>query len=137
MKNLLTCLFLVTGLAIAGGVAAAERSVTGTVALSADMANKADQNDIVFIFARAAKGPKMPLAVFRKQVKDLPMAFSLDDTMAMRPGLKMSGFDQIVVVARVSKSGSPIAKSGDLEGSTGVVKPGAKGLKIVIDSVVP
>ena len=137
MKNLLTSLLLVTGLTLVGGVVAAEKFVTGTVALSADMANKADQNDIVFIFARAAKGPKMPLAVFRKQVKDLPMAFSLDDTMAMRPSLKISRFNQIVVVARVSKSGSPMAKSGDLEGSTGAVKPGAKGLKIVIDVVVP
>jgi len=137
MRNFLINLLLVVGLAFTGSVTAAEKSVSGTVSLSSDIAGKATQNDTAFVFARAAKGPKMPLAVFRKQVKDLPMAFSLDDTMAMRPGLKMSGFEQVVVVARVSKSGNPMAKSGDLEGSSGAVKPGAKGLKIVIDSVVP
>lgn len=137
MNKLLTSLVFVTGLTFVVGVMAAETSVSGTVTLSSALANKAGQNDTVFIFARAAKGPKMPLAVFRKQVKDLPMEFALDDTMAMRPGLKMSGFDQIVVIARISKSGKPMANSGDLEGSTGAVKPGAKGLKVVIDRVVP
>jgi len=78
-----------------------------------------------------------PLAVLRKQVKDLPLQFTLDDSMAMQPQLKLSGFNQVVVVARVSRSGTPMAQAGDLQGMTGTVKPGAKGLNIVIDSVVP
>jgi len=80
----------------------------------------------------------MPLAVFRKQVKDLPMDFTLDDSMAMRPEMKLSGFPQVVVVARVSKSGQGgRAQPGDLEGKSAAIKPGTKGLKIVIDSVIP
>jgi cytochrome c-type biogenesis protein CcmH len=112
-------------------------AITGRVALSKTLAGKASPNDTVFILARAAQGPKMPLAVFRKQVKDLPMEFSLDDSMAMRPEMKLSGFDQVVVVARVSKSGTPMSQSGDLEGLTSAIKPGTKGLNIVIDKVVP
>jgi cytochrome c-type biogenesis protein CcmH len=112
-------------------------AITGKVALSSALAGKASPNDTVFILARAAQGPKIPLAVFRKQVKDLPMEFSLDDSMAMRPELKLSGFDQVVVVARVSKSGTPTAQAGDLEGLTAAIKPGTKGLNILIDSVVP
>ena len=112
-------------------------AITGKVALSSALAGKASPTDTVFILARAAQGPKIPLAVFRKQVKDLPMEFTLDDSMAMRPEMKLSGFDQIVVVARVSKSGTPTAQAGDLEGLTAAIRPGTKGLNIVIDSVVP
>jgi len=112
-------------------------AITGKVTLSPSLLDKASPNDIVFILARAAQGPKMPLAVFRKQVKDLPMEFTLDDTMAMRPELKLSGFDQVVVVARVSKSGTPMAQSGDLEGLSSAIKPGTKDLQVVIDKVVP
>jgi cytochrome c-type biogenesis protein CcmH len=111
--------------------------ITGVVSLSPALAGKVAPTDTVFILARAAQGPKMPLAVLRAQVKDLPAKFTLDDSMAMQPQLKLSGFKQVVVVARVSKSGTPMAQPGDLQGLTGTVKPGIKGLNIVIDSVVP
>ncbi|MFZ5502446.1 MAG: c-type cytochrome biogenesis protein CcmI [Pseudomonadota bacterium] len=111
-------------------------AVSGEVTLSKKLSGAVTPDDMVFVLARAAQGPKMPLAVFRKQVKDLPLKFTLDDSMAMRPELKMSGFDQVVVVARVSKSGSPMAQSGDLEGLSQAIKPGATGLKIVIDTIV-
>jgi len=111
-------------------------AITGKVTLSPALAGKVSPTDTVFILARAAQGPKMPLAVLRKQVKDLPLEFKLDDSMAMQPQLKLSGFDQVVVVARVSKSGTPMAQPGDLQGTAGTVKPGSKGLKIVIDSAV-
>ena len=112
-------------------------AITGNVSLSPALAGKVAPTDTVFILARAAQGPKMPLAVLRKQVKDLPLKFTLDDSMAMQPQLKLSGFEQVVVVARVSKSGTPMAQPGDLQGLTGTIKPGVKGLNIVIDSVMP
>ena len=112
-------------------------AITGNVSLSPALAGKVVPTDIVFILARAAQGPKMPLAVLRKQVKDLPLKFTLDDSMAMQPQLKLSGFPQVVVVARVSKSGTPMAQSGDLQGLTGAIKPGTTNLNIVIDSVMP
>jgi cytochrome c-type biogenesis protein CcmH len=117
--------------------ATSAEAIAGTVTLSPELAAQVTPDDIVFILARAAQGPKMPLAVMKKQVKDLPLQFSLDDSMAMQPQLKLSGFDQVVVVARVSRSGNPMAQAGDLEGLTKAVKPGVKGLNLTIDSVVP
>jgi cytochrome c-type biogenesis protein CcmH len=111
-------------------------AITGRVSLSPAMLSRASPSDFVFILARAAEGPKMPLAVIRKQVKDLPMEFTLDDSMAMRPQMKLSGFDKVVVLARISKSGSPMAQAGDLEGTAGIVKPGARELNITIDTLV-
>lgn len=112
-------------------------AVSGKVTLSPALAGKVSPTDTVFILARATQGPKMPLAVLRVTVKDLPMQFTLDDSMAMQPQFKISSFEQVVVVARVSKSGTPMSQSGDMEGLTGAVKPGSKGLNIVIDTVVP
>jgi cytochrome c-type biogenesis protein CcmH len=128
---------LSSGKAPENATASSATAITGNVSLSPALAGKVAPTDTVFILARAAQGPKMPLAVLRKQVKDLPLKFSLDDSMAMQPQLKLSGFEQVVVVARVSKSGTPMAQPGDLQGLTGSIKPGIKGLNIVIDSVMP
>jgi len=112
-------------------------TITGKVSISPALAGKVAPTATLFIFARAAKGQKAPLAALRKQVKDLPLQFTLDDSMAMQPEMGISNFDQVVVLARVSKSGDAKGQSGDLEGSTGAIRPGSKGLNIVIDSVVP
>ncbi len=107
-----------------------------TVKLSPALSGKAAPGDTVFVFARAAQGPKMPLAIVRKQVKDLPVTVILDDSMAMVPDMKMSSFPQLVIGARVSKSGDAITKSGDLEGYTPALKAGATGpVEVVIGSV--
>lgn len=111
-------------------------SISGTVALSAALALKARASDTVFVFARAVDGPPMPLAVIRKQVKDLPLEFKLDDSMAMWPAAKVSAYPRVVVTARVSKSGEGQARPGDLQGESPVVAAGVSGLRIEIGSVV-
>lgn len=111
--------------------------ISGTVTLSAALKDKASPTDTLFVLARAAQGPKMPLAIMRKQVRDLPLAFSLDDGMAMMPQMKLSNFDEVVIVARISKSGNAMPESGDLQGTSKPLKPGREGLKISIDTVVP
>lgn len=115
--------------------AGAER-ISGTVSLSNNLKANASPDDTVFILVRAAQGPKMPLAIVRKQVRDLPFQFALDDSMAMSPEMKMSNFDQLVVVARVSKSGNAMPQSGDLQGISTMLKPGSQGVKLNIDTVV-
>jgi cytochrome c-type biogenesis protein CcmH len=110
--------------------------VSGKVTLSAGLAAKASPEDTVFIFARAAEGPRMPLAIIRKQVKDLPVEFKLDDAMAMQPAMRLSAFAKVVVGARVSKRGDAVPQPGDLEGASPPVKVGTANLKIEISQVV-
>ena len=111
--------------------------LTGTVTLSAALKGKVSPTDTVFVLARAAQGPKMPLAIVRKQVKDLPLQFTLDDSMAMAPQMKLSNFEEVVVVARISKSGNAVPEPGDLQGMSKSIKPGNSGLKISIDTLIP
>jgi len=111
-------------------------SVSGRVSLAPELAARAAPEDTVFILARAAEGPRMPLAVLRKQVKDLPLDFKLDDSMAMAPNAKISDHAGIVVSARISKSGDALPKAGDLGGQSAAVAPGASGVSVRISEVV-
>jgi cytochrome c-type biogenesis protein CcmH len=111
---------------------AASASVSGTVTLSTTLSQQASPEDTVFIYARAAEGSRMPLAIVRKQVKDLPVRFTLDDSMAMSPAGRLSGADKIIVGARVSKTGDARPQPGDLSGQIGPVKLGASNLNLEI-----
>jgi cytochrome c-type biogenesis protein CcmH len=112
--------------------------VAGTVTLSSDMAKLAAPGDTLFIFARAAgpNAPRMPLAVIRASVSELPRTFELTDGMAMAPNVKLSDFPQVTIEARVSKAGNAMSQPGDLLGTSQPVKPGTSGVKVVIDRVV-
>ena len=116
--------------------AAGKERITGTVTLSDALRSKADPDDTLFVLARAAQGPKMPLAILRKQVRDLPLNFTLDDTMAMSPEMKMSNFDQVVVVARISKSGNAMPQPGDMQGMSKPLALGSSGIRIDIDQPI-
>ncbi|MBK6472456.1 MAG: c-type cytochrome biogenesis protein CcmI [Betaproteobacteria bacterium] len=111
-------------------------TVTGTVRLSPALLKQAAPDDAVFIYARAAEGSRMPLAILRHQVKDLPLSFKLDDNMAMSPAAKMSLFPKLIISARVSKSGQAAPVAGDLTGDSGPVANNATGLVVEINQVV-
>lgn len=111
-------------------------SVTGTVRLSPQVAKQAAPDDAVFIYARAAEGSRMPLAILRRQVKDLPVNFKLDDNLAMSPAAKISMFPKLIISARVSKSGQAAPTAGDLTGQSAPVANNASGLVVEINEVV-
>ena len=116
---------------------AAATAVSGRVTLSPALASKVQPGDTVFVFARAVQGPRMPLAVKRGLVSDLPMDFVLDDSTAMSPEFKLSSMAEVRVEVRVSRSGSATPSAGDLIGQGPVVKPGATGVAVQIDQIRP
>ena len=122
--------------AVAAPLAIGAGMVSGTVTLTAALAKQAQPDDTLFVFARAAEGSRMPLAILRKQVKDLPITFTLDDSMAMSPATALSSVSQVIVGARISKSGNAMPQAGDLSGQSAPVKVGAAGLKIEIKDLV-
>jgi cytochrome c-type biogenesis protein CcmH len=87
--------------------------ITLQVDISPELKAKAGPDTTVFVYAKAMQGPPMPLAVRKLQLGDLPATLTLSDDDAMLPSMKLSSFDQVIVGARVSSSGNPVAQSGD------------------------
>jgi cytochrome c-type biogenesis protein CcmH len=115
----------------------AGKAVSGSVALGPAVSGRVKGTETLFIYARADGGSRMPLAIVRASARELPMKFSLDDTMAMSPQATLSSAAAVRIEARVSASGNATPQPGDLVGSSAVVKPGARDIAIVIDQVLP
>jgi cytochrome c-type biogenesis protein CcmH len=111
-------------------------AVSGRVELSPALRAQTTSEETVFIFARAVNGSRMPLAVQRVRVANLPFDFKLDDSQAMSPDNKISSAKALRIEVRVSKSGQAMPASGDLTGSSTAVKPGTTGIHVVIDQMV-
>ncbi|MQM32083.1 MAG: c-type cytochrome biogenesis protein CcmI [Candidatus Accumulibacter phosphatis] len=118
-------------------VASGSGAVSGEVTLSGEVAGQARPDDVLFVFARAEEGPRMPLAATRARVGDLPLHFRFDDSMALPGGKKLSDFKTVSIEARVAKAGKAKSSSGDLFGTLSGVKPGSQGLRLLIDQVQP
>lgn len=108
-------------------------AVSGRVELSPALRTQTTPEETVFIFARAVNGPRMPLAVQRVRVADLPYDFKLDDSQAMSPQNKISSAQELRIEVRVSKSGQAMPGKGDLTGQSGIVKPGSKNVHVLVD----
>ena len=121
----------------AAAAPAAGKSVSGVVTVAPEVASRIQAGDTLFVFARAEGGPRAPLAVLRGSAKELPLRFALDDSMAMSPQWSLSGASDVRIEARVSKSGNAMPQPGDVIGSSSVVKPGARDVRIVLDKVLP
>lgn len=117
--------------------AASSARVQVRITLAPALATRASPDDTLFVFARALDGgPKAPLAITRRQVKDLPLAVTLDESMAMNPAMSLAAHQRVIVGARISKSGNAIAAAGDLQGLSAPVEVGAQGVEVVIGEVV-
>jgi len=112
------------------------QSVQGVVSIEPALAARLSPGDIVFVLARPVSGSRMPLAVARTTVAALPYRFTLDDSMAMAPGATISSHAEVVVAARVSKSGNAVPQKGDVEGTSDPVAPGASGVTVVLSRIV-
>lgn len=128
-----------TGAAPAEDAASANAPrLTVNVALDPKLKDRLDPEATLFVFARAASGPPMPLAIQRLKASQLPATVTLDDSMGMMPAMKLSKFPQVVVGARVSKSGNAMPQSGDLQTlSSPLDSHRSEAVALTIDQVVP
>ncbi|MDP1659994.1 MAG: c-type cytochrome biogenesis protein CcmI, partial [Methylotenera sp.] len=115
---------------------ASKAGISGTVRIAPALASKFDPTATVFVFARATQGSPMPVAIVKTTAKDLPYSYYLDDSTGLMPGNKLSQASEVILVARISKSGDAKSQAGDLQGKSAAVKPGDK-VDIEINEVVP
>lgn len=115
----------------------ASASINGTVSLDSALRDQVVGTDTVFIFARAIAGSRMPLAIKRMTAGELPARFTLDDSMSMPGGPKLSEHKQVVIGARISRSGNATPGPGDLEGYVDSVTINAENVRLTISRVIP
>jgi cytochrome c-type biogenesis protein CcmH len=114
------------------------KTTSGSVTIAPELAAKIAPSDTLFVFARAVNGPKMPLAIVRVPApKTWPFQFSLNDSMAMAPGMNLSAFPEVTIEARISKSGGAQPQPGDLVGQSAPLKPGASNIGVAISRALP
>ena len=127
-----------SGIPSSGKVSAAVKSsaeIGATISLVPALLGQTTPQDSVFVTVRSLVGTRLPVAILRKQVKDLPFSVVINDSMAMSPDSKISGVEKVVLSARISKNGSATPQSGDLVGQTGPVDVGASGVTLKIGEV--
>ena len=107
-------------------------SISGRVSLVKELKGLVAPTDTVFVYATAVSGSRMPIAIVRTTADKLPFDFVLDDSTAMNPSVKLSGMDEVTVRVRISKSGQATAQAGDYGVSLTPVKPGSKGLNLMV-----
>jgi len=109
-----------------------------TVDVAPALRTQLTPQDTLFIFAKAAAGPPMPLAAVRRPARDFPVQVVLDDSQAMMPAMKLSAFENVVVSARISKAGAVAAQPGDLQAAETALNlsEGLQKVALLIDRVV-
>ena len=111
--------------------------IAGRVSLAPELAAQTSPSDTVFIYATPVQGGRMPLAIVRTTVAALPFDFVLDDSQAMGPQSKLSSASEVVLKARISKTGQAMAQPGELGVSLGPIKNPSSQLSLVIRGPMP
>lgn len=123
-------------------VAKVNKTTSASISVRVDIAdqliNKVRLDDTVFIYARAVKGARMPLAIVKKKASELPVQVILNDEMAMMPSMALSNFPEVNIFARISRSGQATSQSGDLLGKVDHVSTTSPEIvSVKIDQVIP
>lgn len=125
-------------LASAAAGAPGANAITLQVDIAPALRARLGDGDTLFVFARAAQGPKMPLAIQKRSASMLPLTLTLDDSMGMMPSLKLSSADTLVFGARVSSRGDATPAPGDLQVLSAPIdrKSIEAPVRLVIDEIV-
>ena len=113
------------------------QTLSGKVSISPGLQGQLSPSDVVFIYAKAIDGPRLPLAIIKSTAGQLPISFTLSDEQSMSPQFKLSQFNEVSLTARVSKTGNAIPEKGDLIGVIPKLKLGEKNIQLVIQNVQP
>lgn len=115
----------------------ARLSVQGRITVAPELIARLRPEDTVFIVARVAGGPRLPVAVLRLKAGDLPASFTLDERSTMAAATALPPQAGLVLTARLSHTGEPTARSGDLQSRPVNAAAVTQGVQLRIDQVVP
>jgi len=115
-----------SGTVTSAGAAGSDIEIRGRISVDSAVAAEVDPDDVVFISAKAANSP-MPLAVLRRSAAELPIEFVLSDANSMVKGSGLSGAGEVVVTAKISKSGDALNTPDGLQATSQPFEPQTAG----------
>ncbi len=117
---------------------ASPASISVTVSVSDAVRAQVSASAPLFVFVRDATAAGPPLAVIRRQARELPVTLQISDADIMLPGRSLANVTGATLVARIANGGDPIAKSGDVYGEARWQRSAVSGnpVVIVIDRIV-
>ncbi|MCF7498599.1 c-type cytochrome biogenesis protein CcmI [Pseudoalteromonas sp. L1] len=116
----------------------ANSEIKVTVDLASELKTQLPDDGTLFVFAKAANGPPMPLAVVKMTEYSFPLEVTLSDSNAMVEGLTLSSTDKIILTARLSKDATVVPSSGELEGKSDILERAeVKEYALLINELIP
>ena len=113
-------------------------NISVTIELAPKLIANLPEKGTLFVFAKAASGPAMPLAVVKLTQYRFPLQVQLSDNNSMVEGLTLSSTEQIILTARISKDASVMPSSGELEGKSGILQRSETSeYTLLIDGLIP
>jgi cytochrome c-type biogenesis protein CcmH len=98
-----------------------EHQVTIRVSLSERLRQAEFEQHYLMIYAKAAQGRPMPIAIQKIRLKDFTGKVILSDENSVVPTRKLSQSSQVIAVVRLSKSGSAMRQTDDIQMNSPVI----------------
>lgn len=114
----------------------ADAGINVSISLDPALAMRLGDSPTLYVIARQAGGPPIPVAVEKLVARQFPLVVTLDDADSLMPTRKLSEIERVEITARISATGDATPQPGDFESTPTVIDRSDGAAAVLIDRVV-